>query len=174
MTTPILETSRLILRSLTIADAEAANKWTSDPDVTRYMIYTTHKSLNETIEWLKGVEQNIDCPYNFSWGFVLKETGELFGSGGVVYKESRGMFSVGYNIMKEFWGRGLTTEAAREMVDFAAQKLGAKTLYSSNAIENPASGRVLEKIGFVYQNDDEFTKIGSDETFRCREYLLTF
>ena len=94
MNTPILETERLILRPITLADAEEIfHNWTSDPDVARYMAYSTHENVGATQEWLRMVEANRGLPTNFDWGFARKSDGRLIGSGGIYYKEGSGMFA---------------------------------------------------------------------------------
>lgn len=58
MKTPILESKRVILRPLTVADAKTAfNNWTSDDRVTKYMRYNSHTSIDDTIGWLRFVEE---------------------------------------------------------------------------------------------------------------------
>jgi ribosomal-protein-alanine N-acetyltransferase len=173
MFTPTLETARLILRPLTVADAEAIfSTWASDPDVTRYMSYSTHSSVNVTVEWLTMEEQSASKDTHYNWGFVLKETGVLIGSGGIYYTESREAYDLGYNIAKPYWGRGLTTEASRGMLDFAVQTLNVREFTAHHAKDNLASGKVLEKLGFVYQKDGQYTKIDGTQTFESREYRL--
>lgn len=149
METPILETERLILRPITLADAEEAfTNWTSDPDVTRYMSYSTHENVEVTREWLRSVEEDQSLDTSFDWGFVRKTDGRLIGSGGIYYKEESGMFELGYNIMKDCWHQGYTTEAAREMVRFAVEELGQIKLCCKHVVENVNSGRVMMKVGF--------------------------
>lgn len=110
---------------------------------------------------------------NYNWGFVLKENGEIFGSGSLVRNEEHGMFELGYNIMKKYWNQGLTTEASRAIVNFAANVLGVRSLFAAHAKDNTASGRVMEKLGFVYQRDGEITCFDGKRKFAVREYLLT-
>ena len=81
---PTLETSRLILRPLSLDDMEACFKWTGDPRVNKYMIYPLYKSPEDGREWLSNLYQN---EKNIDYGFVYKETGELIGSGGMYYHE---------------------------------------------------------------------------------------
>lgn len=174
MTIPTLETGRIILRPLKISDAAAVyNNWASDPDVTRFMRWTAHRSIDETVIWLASVEASSEEDGNYSWGFVLKEDGVLFGTGGLAFCHERGMFELGYNIMKKYWNMGLTSEAARAIADFAADGLSAGRIFARHAKENRASGRVLEKLGFLYQNDGEYTSFDQKRSFASREYLLT-
>jgi len=173
MTTPTIETNRLILRPLKVSDAETAfRNWTSDPNVAKFTTWSVSESLDETIAWLTNVEANASGDKHCDWGFVLKETDELIGSGGFVYNEEREMFEIGYVIMQKYWNMGLTTEAARAMVDFAVKTLGVSSICGKHAKENAVSGKILEKLGFVYQNDGEYSTFDGVRTFECREYIF--
>ena len=172
MTTPTLETPRILLRPTKISDAQAIfTNWTSDPDVAKFMRWSTHSSIDETITWLTASEKNIESPNVFDWLFVLKETGRPFGSGGVFYNSTHDMFELGYCMMKAAWGRGLATEAAQAVLTFATRVLGKKKFFACHAKENTASGRILEKLGFVYKNDGSYTSFDGTRTFDSREYL---
>ena len=173
MTTPILETERLVLRPMTVQDAEAAYaNWTSDPDISRFMRWARHESVEVTREWLRTEEALADSDAVYNWGFVLRETDTLIGSGGLVFVEDRSMYELGYNVMKSCWNRGLATEAAAAIIEFGRTVLGQKQFFCCHAKENPASGRVMTKIGFVYQQDGTYTSWDGTRTFDCREYLL--
>ena len=100
ITLPTLETSRLILRPLSFDDVEAIFKWTGDPRVNKYMIYPLYKSVDEVQPW---VETLYEDEKKLDYGFVLKETGELIGSGGLYYHEDIDVWSVGYNLAFDFW-----------------------------------------------------------------------
>ena len=129
MKTPILETERLLLRPLTTNDVESAfSNWTSDPDIAKFMRWELHSNISETFEWLVSEETLIESDSVYNWGFVLKETGELIGSGGLVFIESKGMYELGYNIMKKYWNQGLTTEAAKVIIDFGINELNQRQL----------------------------------------------
>lgn len=102
MVTPVIETERLILRPLKVADAkDAFERWTTDPEVTKFMRYSVHQSIADTKEWLKMEEANNLTDKGYGWGFVLKENNYLFGSGGFVYQESEECFELGYNTMRK-------------------------------------------------------------------------
>jgi len=175
----MLETERLILRPLTMADAEKAyHGWTGDPEVARYVSWLPHHSIDDAIEWLKEIEWKVDSSGNicksdyYIWGFVLKETGELFGSGGLIWEEKLQLFQIGYNIMKSHWNRGYTTEAMKAILQFAAEDLGIKTVSGGHARENLASARVIEKLGFVYDRDDITPHVDGTRFFESLEYRL--
>jgi len=175
----IIETERLLLRPLTLADADTAfHGWTGDPEVAKYVSWLPHHSIDDTIEWLKEIEWkqdgggNIIPNDNYIWGFVLKETGELFGSGGLIWEEDWQIFQVGYNIIKTHWNRGYTTEAMKAILQFAAAHLGIRKVSGGHAKENLASAKVIEKLGFVYDRDSLTPHVDGTKIFDSREYLL--
>ncbi|SET42658.1 ribosomal-protein-alanine N-acetyltransferase [Natronincola peptidivorans] len=173
METPILETERLILRPLILDDAEDVyRKWSSDPKAVKYMQWDLHTSINVTKEWLTTEEKAIDSDNHYNWGFVLKKTGCLIGSGGFYYNAECKMFEIGYIIMRQYWGQGITSEAAEKIISYAKDTLGINTLYGKYAKDNIASGCILEKLGFIYQNDGKYSKFSGSMEFQCKEYIL--
>lgn len=173
MKTPILMTERMILRPLTIEDAkDIYDRWTSDPEVARYMRWNTHESVEVTREWLGMVVQGDDSDKSYDWAFVHKDTGYVFGTGGIYYKEECGCFEVGYNIMKKYWNQGYTTEAVKRILQFANEELGENEFVASHAIENPASGAVMKKCGFEYECDGKTLKFDGVTEFDTKNYRL--
>ncbi len=173
MITPILESKRIILRPLSVNDAEDIyKKWTSDSDVAKFMIWDVHKSINETIEWLKIEVQNVDKEHHYVWGFVLKETGELFGSGGINFKKELGCYELGYSIMKRYWGQGMTTEAGKVILDFAVNTLGEKKFFCKHAVNNIGSKKVMTKLGFEYFKDGSYFSLSGEKHFLSKDYYL--
>lgn len=177
--TNIIETERLILRPLTIADAATAyHGWTGDQEVAKYVSWLPHHSIDDAIKWLEEVAWkqddagNILKNDNYIWGFVVKETDELFGSGGLIWEEEWQLFQVGYNIMKTHWNYGYTNEAMKAILNFAAMNLGIRKVAGGHAKENLASARMLEKLGFIYDRDDITAHVDGIHFFDSREYLL--
>ncbi|NMB34031.1 MAG: GNAT family N-acetyltransferase [Clostridium sp.] len=173
METPILQTNRLVLRPLKLNDAEHVFKsWTSDPDVVKYMQWDLHENLWDTEEWLASEEDSIDNDENYNWGFVLKETNSLIGSGGFQFDRERNMHEIGYVIMKKYWGQGIASEAVEKIISFAKNTLGIKRMYGKHAKDNPASGRILQKHGFVFKKEKYYPKLSGISGFMCKEWIL--
>ena len=80
MKTPILETSRLWLKPLKEEDAPGAFLWTGDPKVSWYMRYETHESLEDTKQWLREEEKQLDSDLLYDFGFHKKDNDELISS----------------------------------------------------------------------------------------------
>ncbi|MBQ9135595.1 MAG: GNAT family N-acetyltransferase [Lachnospiraceae bacterium] len=173
MKTPILETERLILRPLSLADADNIfERWTSDDRVSKYVRWSTHNSVKDTMEWLKLEEANLHSDKVYQWGFTIKEDGYLFGSGGICFNEDECVFELGYNIMHKYWNQGYTTEAAKAILDFAVNELKQKEFIAWHAVDNPASGAVMKKCGFVYEKNEIHTKFDGVTCYDTKKYRL--
>ena len=167
---PFLETARLVLRPITIADADDVFSWTSDERVTKFMRYVRHESVKTVKEWIDSLESLPED--NLNWGFLLKETGNLIGSGGIVYNDKLNAWALGYNISYDYWNRGYATEAAKCMINYAYKELNARDFVCEHAVENPASGRVIEKCGLKFSNFDEYSKFDGSQTFKAKVYKM--
>ena len=173
MQTPIIETERMILRPITVADAnDIFERWTSDERVSKYVKWCTHASVKDTIEWLTMEEESLMSDTSYQWGFTLKDSGYLFGSGGIFLNDDEGVFEIGYNIMHKYWNQGYTTEAAKAMLDFAVKELNRKEFVAFHAVENPASGAVMRKCGFVNEGNEVHTKFDGVTLYDTKRYRL--
>ena len=144
-----LETDRLKLRAVTEDDTRAIYEgWATDPEVTKYMTWNPHKSIEDTRMimdyWLHEYEKP-DC---YRWGLELKESGALIGMIDVVSFEDN-VPVIGYCEAKKYWNNGYMTEALG-----AVTKLLFADGYSEIKIgaveENKGSNRVIQKAGFTY------------------------
>lgn len=163
----VIETERLILRPLTVSDAEAAFEWVSDERVARYMVYTVYSTVGQVREWLRFVETDAGT-YNF--GFERKSDGLLIGSGDIGPDRRNGCWGFGYNFRYDCWGQGYATEAVRAMMKFVHERFGAERFASSHAEPNKASGRVMEKCGLRFCGYGEFSKLDGSCKMRSMEY----
>ena len=167
-----IETERLILRAVTVEDAEAIFAWASDPDVNKFMIYPLHENTDVTREWLKT--RDINGKDEFDLGFVLKETGELIGQGGLFYNEDLDAWEVGYNLRKDYWGQGLVPEAIQAIIDYVDKEKGIRAIVGEFAKDNKKSKRVMEKLGMTYWKDGQFSKLDGSVIFESCKYIKEF
>lgn len=185
--TQTIETERLLLRPLTPEDAPMmyAN-WANDPDVTRWLRWEPHKNADETRELLAAWALLYPNGDYYQWAIVEKATGQVFGSISVFtsssaeperdlwpgFDHTNGVWEVGYCIGKAWWNKGFTTEALKAVVEYWFKNTDSSWLACCHAFENPASGRVQQKAGFVYDHDSVYHKF--DGTLvACRCYALT-
>jgi len=81
----------------------------------------------------------------------LKESGELIGAIGMALKLDQELAELGYWIGKPYWSRGYCTEAARVVLHFVFTELHLNRVYAHHFSHNPASGRVMQKIGMHHE-----------------------
>jgi len=74
--------------------------------------------------------------------------------------------------MKKYWGLGIATEASEKIIEYGINELKQKQFYCCHAKDNLASGKVMMKVGFVYQNDAEYCSWDNTKKFECKEYTL--
>lgn len=171
--TPILETERLILRPFCMEDArDVFQCWESDPDVAKYMFWESHNDINKTIDWVKKELSKINADDWYRWAILLKETGELLGTGLIYVDEHYGKFEIAYNLGKKAWGFGYTTEVMQEVIKFAKEELKIKEIMGRHAKENLSSGRILEKLGFKYVKDIPYECNRGKNLYEGKEYVL--
>ena len=145
----MIETDRLILRPWLDSDAEALFRYASDPDVGLRAGWPPHKDIEESRRVIRDIFTN-----DRTWAVTLRETGEAIGCMGYfIHGESNIPIGeedaeIGYWIAKPYWNRGIATEALRAMIDYCFNVKGFLSLWSDFFIDNPASGRVMEKCGF--------------------------
>jgi len=159
--TKTIETDRLILRRFTLEDAERMfENWASDPEVTKYLTWEAHASVEDTRSILSDWVGRYGEGGFFEWAIEWKEIGQPIGSIGVVALDERiGEAEVGYCIGREYWGRGIMPEALRAVMDFLFDEVGASRVKAKHDAENPKSGRVMAKAGMIYEG-----------TYRCAGY----
>jgi RimJ/RimL family protein N-acetyltransferase len=85
------------------------------------------------------------------FAITLRESGELVGAIGIDVEERHARAELGYWIGVPYWGRGYATEAATAVVAHAFDDLGLNRVYAYHFTTNPASGRVLQKIGMRHE-----------------------
>lgn len=148
MTEKIFETERLILRRWTRDDADALFQILRDPLVARFIadgLPFTIEKVEEFLAWAEKHErENGFC----RWKVVEKSSGAVIGSCGFARLEESAEIELGYLFARHRWGSGLATEAARACADYGFKKLGFREIIAITDVENTASQKVLEKIGF--------------------------
>ena len=144
-----IETERLILRRFVMEDAEDMyNNWASDPEVTKYLTWPTHRSSEVTkmilTDWVSRYQDN----HYFNWAIEYKETGKVIGNISVVkFNEAISSADIGYCMSRSLWGKGIMPEALTAVIDYLLKEVGLNRVAACHAVENPKSGRVMDKAG---------------------------
>jgi RimJ/RimL family protein N-acetyltransferase len=144
-----IETERLRLRPLRLSDAQRVAHFCGDPHVGRNLAMTPIPYLDVTAEgWILIMRARAGLNKEFTFAIDLPDEG-LIGVIGAHQRSGEG-FEVGYWFGRPFWGFGYATEA---LTAFLAEARDLGELQAGHFIDNPASGRVLSKAGFVYTGE---------------------
>ena len=152
--TESLETKRLILRRYQLSDAEDAFlNWTNSENVTKFLTWTPHATIEETKEYIAVCcVKNYEKKDFYLWVIVDKETDVCIGSIGINdIREDTACCEIGYCLSDIYWGKGIMTEAFNEVIRFLFMTVGFNRIQSTHDVNNPASGRVMEKCGLQYE-----------------------
>ena len=146
----VLKTERLTLRPFQESDAEEMYKnWAHDPEVTKYLTWTPHVSVEMTYAYCAQMELDAMKSNVYHWAIVYE--GELIGDITLGEIDSSETGIVGYCMAKKFWGKGIMTEAFQEVIRFAFEEVGLRRIEGMHAKENIGSARVMEKCGLRYE-----------------------
>ena len=140
----ILETERLRLREMTADDAEFGYLLNLDEEVVRYTGDTAFESVEEARFFMQKYDSYQKFGYG-RWGCELKATGELVGWCGL--KNDNGLIDLGYRFFKHEWGQGYASESAAACLAYGHSTLKMPEIIAKAANDNPASLRVMQKIG---------------------------
>lgn len=145
-----METERILLRPWLDSDAETLFKYASDSDVGPRAGWPPHKFVEGSLEIIRTV-------FNAEgmWAVIWKDSGEAIGCVGYLpasasnLKIAEDHADVGYWIARSYWGKSICTEALQMVIDYCFNEKGFTTLWGDYFPSNPASGRVMEKCGYV-------------------------
>jgi [ribosomal protein S5]-alanine N-acetyltransferase len=146
--TPVLLSSRLLLRPFEHEDAPALARLFNDPAVAMGVCSAplpfTELHASARIMTVRAREA---AGKAFVWG-VEDTQGLLIGTLGLT-QTAPAVFRLGYAYARAYWGKGIASEAMTSMMDWASRHLGGSEIYGEVFTDNPASARVLAKAGFV-------------------------
>ena len=147
----IFKTNRIVGRKPTMDDAQGMfDAYATDPEVTRFLVFKPYEKLEDLQTWLS---------------YIIKEWEKSPGIMYLLYRHNApdtivGSFSItvnnfsatlGYLVTKPFWGQGIMTEVVKHWIDWALSQPHIFRIGAFCDVENPASGRVMEKAGMEYE-----------------------
>lgn len=155
--TVLLETERIILRRFTKNDLEQIynNCW-KEYDVWKWTNYASMTCMAEALtnagmftdNWLNAYER----PERYSWAIQLKSTEEVIGRlFGMNPDDKVKQVELAYELCSKWWNKGLMTEAVKAVIPFFFKEVGFNRVYAYHADKNPASGKVMNKCGMLYE-----------------------
>ena len=150
-TFPKLETSRLALRQISESDRELIFQGLSHPDVIRYygVSFNSLEATKEQMEWFRNLEET---GTGIWWAICSKDQSEFYGATGYNNLNNKtATAEIGFWLLPEFWGRGITTEALQLILEYAKTVLNLRRVEAYVEVENENSKKLLQKQGFVLE-----------------------
>jgi ribosomal-protein-alanine N-acetyltransferase len=162
--TPALETGRLLLRKFTENDIDSLMAIYGDDEVNTYLPWFPVKSREEARAFF---EENYAKAYReekgYRYAICLKPEDHPIG---YVHMSMDDSYDLGYGLRKEFWHRGIVTEACKAVID-QIRRDGIPYITATHDIRNARSGQVMKRLGMRYQYSYE-------EQWKPKDYLVTF
>ncbi|MFA6308209.1 MAG: GNAT family protein [Clostridia bacterium] len=150
--TPTLETERLVLRKFTPEDSGDMFEYASDAEVSKYVTWDTHKTIDDSLGFIKYTLNRYMKDETGEWGIVLKENNKFIGSCSFVWMESKNLCgNIGYVLSRQYWNKGIMTEAVKRLIRFSFEEMKLNRIEAVHFIENESSGRVMQKAGMKYE-----------------------
>lgn len=182
-----IETDRLILRTQTMNEQKRLWEILMIPEVNKYFLTVPPKFREKLKDWDKQKEfyeedmKHANDNYVFRWSIFLKDTGECIGrlSCHEGHDEDESINNpnirgVGWIIDPKFQGHGYGTEAAKAMIDFMFLECEIEQIITGAAICNPASWKIMEKLGFERQEKTKMIQYTFlDELTEIYSYVMT-
>lgn len=158
---PILSSSNLTLRQLTIDDQESIFTLRTDPAINKYLGRTPSKSVEDAIAFIHKINENVKNNNSLYWAITKTQT-ETFVGTICLYNFSieNKSCEIGYELLTQYQGQGIMREAIQAVIDYLFNTLQYTQIIACTHIENLHSSKLLEKCQFI--NTGEFEEENHD------------
>ena len=150
----MVESERLIFRNFTLDDLPMLIEQRSDPEVNKFLGGT---KLQNPEALGKRIRFYMSCYDSHGFGMcamLWRPTGEMIGSAGLQPLDGTDEIEVGYSMIREYWGLGIGTEAARAWLEHGFKDHDLNRIVAVAHTENWASRHIMEKLGMHYEKTE--------------------
>jgi RimJ/RimL family protein N-acetyltransferase len=151
----IIETERLYLRELTVADADSMYLLNADPEVIKYTGDVAFTSKNDAARFLENYEHYRICGLG-RWAVISKESDKFIGWCGLKYTPGIDEYDLGFRFFKLEWNKGFATESGKACLKYGFENFKINKIVGRVMKENIGSARALEKIGLRFEKEFNF------------------
>ncbi len=167
-----LETERLLLRPQETADIARMTPLLNDYDVAKNLVFVPHPyTEDDAKDFVTKAMENSARGEAYPFAITLKANGMLIG-GCSLRLRNDGVFELGYWLGKSYWGQGYASEAAKRIVGFAFCELKAPMLRAGYFHDNPASERILKKLGAIPAGVEHLDCLARGHPVYCYRVVL--
>ena len=145
-TFPLLSTESLTLRQLLETDVEQIFLLRSDATINKFLDRKPSETLEDALNFIKNIKNN-ELLY---WGITQTHNGKLIGTICLFdLSDELGKCEIGYELLTDYQGQGIMSEATQKIIEFAVHTLGLKTIDAFTHKDNLSSTKLLQKFNFV-------------------------
>ena len=149
---PTLKTERLSLRPMHPIDTEDMFDYARREDVTRFLTWCPHESINYTKDYLTYIQNRYTLGDFYDWAVIDRESRRMIGTCGFTKIDTaNNSAEIGYVLNPDFWGRGYAPEAVRRILEFGFCELSLHRIEARFMQGNERSRRVMEKVGMTFE-----------------------
>jgi ribosomal-protein-alanine N-acetyltransferase len=152
MQQPTIDTPRLMLRPFTLTDAARVQQLAGAREVADTTLNIPHPYPDGAAEqWIATHVENFNAGDSATCAIVLRATSELCGAIGLDISRRHRRAELAYWIGVPYWNQGYATEAAAALLTYGFTALQLHRIHARHVTRNPASGRVMQKIGMTFE-----------------------
>ena len=167
-----LETERLLLRPVRAEDLPRIAALMADRDVAKNLSTAPHPyTLKDAEDFFARHSGSRARGEAHVFALIRKSDGAFIGKNGLHAKD--GVVEMGYWLGKPYWGQGFATEAAQRVLAFGFEELKLERIVAGRFFDNPASGRILSKLGFTATETIKRDCLARGHRVRCNMMVLT-
>lgn len=160
-----IRTKRLLLRKYEMADAEQMFKnYATDPDVSKFLNWDPYENLEEVKAFLIDAIEEYKNPNTYHW--AIESEGEMIGgisAFNIIDRDS--VCEVGYCLAKAYWNQGIISEALDAVLKYLFQEVNMHRIMAKHDVDNPASGKVMQKCSMTYEGKFRKFYLHKDGTY---------
>jgi RimJ/RimL family protein N-acetyltransferase len=165
-----LDTARFLLRPFTLADADDVTRIVSDREVAATTLNIPHPyEPGMAAAWIATHADGLHRQSPVVFAVTRRDGDELVGAIGLSLEPEHHRAELGYWVARAAWGQGVCTEAARAVLQYGFGVLGLERIFAHHFAGNPASGRVMQKLGMRHEGTlrGHIVKWGRREDVEC-------
>ena len=149
---PNLKTDRLMLRPFTATDAKDIQRLAGDEAIADTTLNIPHPyDIERAKEWIDSLHPQFEKGKRTVFAMIDCETDNFLGAIELRIDQRYQRGELGYWIGKPYWNQGFCTEAGEALLKYGVEVLGLNRIYASHLARNPASGRVMLKLGMTHE-----------------------
>jgi len=149
---PTLETERILIRPFSLADAPNVQKIANVREIADNTLAIPHPyTIADALDWISGHQSSYELDTSVEFALEERLSGNLCGAMGLMINRTHNHAEFGYWLGVDYWNRGYMTEAAHAICSYAFTTMGLERIQACHFINNPASGRVMQKLGMAFE-----------------------